>query len=64
MGYATQREDTKAYTLSNRLLDLSRPKVRDRGLVICAHEALRSLRDDTGETVQLCHRVQWQGACA
>lgn len=53
MGYATQREDNKAYTLSNRLLDLSRPKVGDRSLVLCAHEALRSLRDDTGETVQL-----------
>ncbi|MFZ4768021.1 MAG: IclR family transcriptional regulator [Roseimicrobium sp.] len=53
MGYATQREDNKLYALSNRLLDLSRPKVGDRSLVLCAHEALRSLRDDTGETVQL-----------
>lgn len=53
MGFATQREDNKLYALSNRLLDLSRPKVGDRSLVLCAHEALRSLRDDTGETVQL-----------
>lgn len=53
MGYATQREDNKLYALSNRLLDLSRPKVGDRSLVLCAHGALRSLRDDTGETVQL-----------
>jgi IclR family acetate operon transcriptional repressor len=53
MGYAVQREDTKVYALSNRLLDLSRPKVGDRSLVLCAHEAMRSLRDDTGETVQL-----------
>ncbi len=53
MGFATQREDNKTYTLSNRLLDLSRPKVGDRSLVLCAHEAMRSLRDETGETVQL-----------
>lgn len=53
MGYAVQREDDKTYTLSNRLLDLSRPKVAGKSLVVCAQEALRELRDDTGETVQL-----------
>ncbi|WP_166647346.1 IclR family transcriptional regulator [Prosthecobacter fusiformis] len=53
MGFAMQREDDKTYTLSNRLLDLSRPKVGDRSLVLCAHEAMRSLRDETGETAQL-----------
>lgn len=53
MGYATQREDSKAYLLSNRLLDLSRPHVGDRSLVLYAIESLRQLRDDTGETVQL-----------
>lgn len=53
MGYATQREDNKAYALTNRLLDLSGPRAGERSLVFCAHEALRRLRDDTGETVQL-----------
>ena len=53
MGFASQREDDKTYTLSNRLLDLSRPKVAGKSLVVCAQEALRGLRDDTGETVQL-----------
>lgn len=53
MGYAVQREPAKVYALSNRLLDLSRPKVGDRSLVLCAHEAMRRLRDETGETVQL-----------
>lgn len=53
MGYAVQREDDKSYTLSNRLLDLARPKVGEKSLVVCAQEALRQLRDDTGETVQL-----------
>jgi len=53
MGYAAQREDNKSYVLTNRLLQLSGPRTGERSLVFCAHEALRRLRDDTGETVQL-----------
>jgi DNA-binding IclR family transcriptional regulator len=53
MGYATQREDNKSYVLTNRLLQLSGPRTGERSLVFCAHEALRRLRDETGETVQL-----------
>lgn len=53
MGYATQREDNKAYVLTNRLLDLTGPRTGERSLVFCAHESLRQLRDETGETVQL-----------
>lgn len=53
MGYATQREDNRAYVLTNRLLDLSGPRTGERSLVFCAHESLRHLRDETGETVQL-----------
>lgn len=53
MGYATQREDNKAYVLTNRLLDLTGPRTGERSLVFCAHESLRRLRDETGETVQL-----------
>ncbi|MEM9283194.1 MAG: IclR family transcriptional regulator [Verrucomicrobiota bacterium] len=53
MGYATRREDNKAYVLSNRLLDLARPKIEGKSLVVCSHEALHRLRDETEETVQL-----------
>ncbi len=52
MNYATQRDD-KTYTLTNRLLELSGPRVGERSLALCANEALRQLRDETGETVQL-----------
>ena len=45
MGYATQREDNRAYVLTNRLLDLSGPRTGERSLVFCAHESLRHLRD-------------------
>lgn len=53
MGYAMQREDRKAYVLTNRLLELSGPRSGEKSLVFCANEALRYLRDETGETVQL-----------
>lgn len=53
MGYASQREDNKTYVLTNRLLELSGPRLGERSLTLCAHEALRQLRDQTGETVQL-----------
>lgn len=53
MGFAIQHPDSKAYRLSSRLLDLSGPKVGDRSLVVCAHDALRGLRDTSGETAQL-----------
>ncbi|MDF1823425.1 MAG: IclR family transcriptional regulator [Verrucomicrobiales bacterium] len=53
LGYAMQREDRKAYVLTNRLLELSGPRSGEKSLVFCANEALRRLRDETGETVQL-----------
>jgi IclR family acetate operon transcriptional repressor len=53
MGFAVQREDNKAYTLSNRILDLTSPRNGDRSLVFCSQESLRKLRDETGETAQL-----------
>lgn len=53
MGFAVQREDNKLYTLSQRLLELSAPRLGEKSLALCSHEALRELRDATGETVQL-----------
>jgi IclR family acetate operon transcriptional repressor len=53
LGYCRQHADTKAYTLSGRLLELSGPKTGDRSLAVAAHETLRHLRDTCGETVQL-----------
>ena len=53
MGYAMQREDRKAYVLTNRLLELSGPRSGEKSLAFCANESLRRLRDQTGETVQL-----------
>lgn len=52
-GYAFQHADTKVYTLSGRLLELSGPTVGGESLAMAAHEELVKLRDATGETVQL-----------
>jgi IclR family acetate operon transcriptional repressor len=60
-GYATRREDNKAFVLSNRFLNLAHPRSNDQSLVLCAHEALTRLRDETGETVQLMIEANGKG---
>lgn len=52
-GYCLQNPETKEYTLSRRLLDLAGPKAGERSLAVAAYDRMRSLRDLTGETVQL-----------
>ncbi|MEM8953732.1 MAG: IclR family transcriptional regulator [Verrucomicrobiota bacterium] len=60
-GYLQRRESDKRYVLTNRLFDLGRPRVNEKSLVVCALEALKVLRDDTGETVQLVVRSGRKG---
>lgn len=52
-GFAVQREDRRTYVLSRKILELSAPRSGDQSLAVAANEALRWLRDETGETVQL-----------
>jgi IclR family acetate operon transcriptional repressor len=53
LGYCLQHGTTKNYTLSGKLLEMAGPQSGDQSLVLAGHEALRALRDATGETVQL-----------
>jgi len=53
MGYCLQHGTTKTYSLSGKLLEMAGPQSGDQSLVLAGHEALRALRDATGETVQL-----------
>jgi DNA-binding IclR family transcriptional regulator len=53
LGYCLQHGTTKTYTLSGKLLDMAGPQSGDRSLVLASHDALREIRDATGETVQL-----------
>ena len=52
-GWLYRREDDRRYVLTNRVADLTRPKVKDKSLVVTAWECLKELRNDTGETTQL-----------
>ena len=56
-GYV-ERDTTRRYALTGKLLDLAKPKVGDKSLAACAFDALCELRDGTGETVQLAVRSQ------
>jgi IclR family acetate operon transcriptional repressor len=56
-GYV-ERDDSRRYALTGKLLDLAKPKIGDKSLAGCAFDALCELRDATGETVQLAVRSQ------
>ncbi|MEM7015350.1 MAG: aminotransferase class V-fold PLP-dependent enzyme, partial [Verrucomicrobiota bacterium] len=60
-GYLHRRESDKRFTLSNKLFDLARPRVNEKSLAVCSLEAIRQLRDATGETVQLLVRSGRKG---
>jgi len=60
-GYLHRRESDKRFTLSNKFFDLGRPRVNEKSLVVCALEAMQSMRDETGETVQLMVRSGRKG---
>ncbi|MDZ4290121.1 MAG: IclR family transcriptional regulator [Prosthecobacter sp.] len=51
--YLLREEDTQRFRLTGKLLRLGHPRMADVSLVECALEAMRSLRDAVGETVQL-----------
>jgi len=56
-GYV-ERDGSRRYALTGKLLDVARPKIGDKSLAACAFEALCALRDATGETAQLAVRSQ------
>ena len=53
LEYMTRRDDDRRYQLTNRLVEVCRPRIADKSLVVCSQEALRQLRDRSRETVQL-----------
>lgn len=55
-GYLYRRESDKKYLLSNKLFDLSRPRVNERSLTVCAYETMQELTEETRETCQLLVR--------
>jgi len=60
-GWLYRREDDRRFVLTNRVADLTRPQVNDKSLTFCAWDALKNLREKTGETTQLA--VMSEGKC-
>lgn len=60
-GYLNRRESDKRFTLSSKLFDLGRPRVREKSLAVCARGPLEALRDRTGETAQILVRSGAKG---
>src|SRR5436190_17349412 len=56
--YVERGGEDRRFRLTGRLLELARPRLGDRSLAAIGFEALCALRDDTGETAQLCVRAQ------
>jgi len=54
VGYLSREEHRKRYFLTNRFLRLGQPSAPSRGLSECVIAAMRSIRQATGETTQLC----------
>ena len=54
-GWLYRREDDRRYVLTNRVADLNRPQVNDKSLTICSWDALKNLRDQTGELPTCSH---------
>jgi len=53
-GYLTRDENTRRFSLTRKLLLLSRPRHEGRSLVECCIPSMREVLQETGETVQLC----------
>lgn len=54
LGYLSREPNSKRFFLTNSFLLLGQPRAASRGLTECAIEAMRSIRQATGETTQLC----------
>lgn len=52
-GYVVREESPPRYRLTGKLLRIGHPQVPETSLVECSLDAMRTLRDRTGETVQL-----------
>jgi DNA-binding IclR family transcriptional regulator len=54
LGYLSREEGTKRFFMTNSFLLLGQPRAASKGLTECAINAMRRIRQATGETTQLC----------
>src|SRR5947208_6004457 len=60
-GYLARDERGLQFRLTDKLLQISRPRVEKKGLIEAALPDLRRLRDETRETVQIGRRSGEEG---
>lgn len=58
LGYLARDPQTKRFSITNKLLLLGQPQGGDHSLTDCALEGMRAIRNETGETTQLCCLVE------
>lgn len=61
LGYMIRQEEDRRYVLTSRLIESCQPRSMDKSLVISAHAAMKWLRDQSRETVQLMIRAGNKG---
>lgn len=61
LGYVSRQNESRRYVLTNRLMESCQPRSMDKSLVLCAYAAMRWLRDQSRETVQLVIRTGNKG---
>jgi len=60
-GYLARDEKTLRFRLTDKLLRVSQPRVERKGLIECSMDAMRALRDECRETVQIGRRFGDEG---
>lgn len=60
-GYLARDGRTMRFTLTEKLLRVSQPRVEKKGLIELSMEPMRELRDATRETVQIGRRLGMEG---
>jgi IclR family acetate operon transcriptional repressor len=53
LGYMHRQDGDRRYILTNKLMEICRPRMVDKSIVVCSYQALQWLRDQSRETVQL-----------
>ena len=61
MGYVYRQNESRRYALTERLMASCQPRPMDKSLVLCAYDAMKRLRDQSRETVQLVIRTRYKG---
>ena len=60
-GYLERHPETKRFMVTDKIFNMSSPRVDGKSLVVTAYESMCNLRDLTGESVQLINGTYMSG---